>query len=85
MRFCGPQTEFYCGVNLHARTMHGQAQYMKAVHGGKAKNDRQTGEAYPVAWQGLSREIARGAQKRAGHWQDPGLHRRRSFLFRENG
>jgi transposase len=100
MRFYQPQTEFYCGVDLHARTMYlcivdrqgkklfhkggrcdpkwflrviqpyresltvaaecvsnwywladlcgdekiefvlGHAQYMKAVHGGKAKNDR---------------------------------------------
>lgn len=100
MRFFQPQTEFYCGVDLHARTMYlcivdrqgkilfhkggrcdrkwflrviqpyrksltvaaecvsnwywladlcgdekiefvlGHAQYMKAVHGGKAKNDR---------------------------------------------
>lgn len=100
MRFYQPQTEFYCGVDLHARTMYlcivdrqgkklfhkggrcdtkwflrvilpyrksltvaaecvsnwywladlcedekiefvlGHAQYMKAIHGGKAKNDR---------------------------------------------
>jgi hypothetical protein len=44
MRFYTGQHQYYCGIDLHARTMYvcilGHAIYMKAIHGGKAKNDK---------------------------------------------
>ena len=44
MRFYDQQHEFYCGVDLHTRKMYlcvlGHALYMKAIHGGKNKDDR---------------------------------------------
>jgi hypothetical protein len=40
MNFYTQQQRYYCGIDLHARSMYVCILDMKAIHGGKAKNDK---------------------------------------------
>ena len=70
MRFYTEQHQHYCGIDLHARTHLGNALYMRAIHGAKAKNDRidslKTASMHPSLMPSL---IASAATR--GDWTPP--------------